>query len=534
VNSQLGHKLKLDPENIFFFGLSLMAIGLPLSIFLMSLSQFIMGGAWLLQGNFKERSKRFLKNPVVIALGCIILLHLVGLLWSTDLRYGFKDTKTKLPIFLVPFLCATIDFKRRERIKTILLIFVFSVLIGTIISTGIWLELWGKQANDIRGISIFISHIRFSLLICMSIFICGHLANHAAKKVHKLLLVVTILWLIAFLFILSSVTGLVVLLVTSLILGLRNLFKRSSIPVKASLVLIPLALCLTAILFIKKEYNAFKKTDNIDLSKLPQQTVNGNPYTYEFHNLQRENGHYVFFFICKQELYKEWPKVSNIHLDSLDNAKQPIYATLIRYLTSKNLTKDSVGISKLSKQEIKFIEDGIANEDYLEDGIRKRLKQIFWEFEMYDLGKKPDGHSVTMRLEFWKTAIMIIRDKPLFGVGTGDIVTAFKAKYISSGSKLSEKWRLRSHNQFLSIAVSFGIVGLIIFLSCLFYAFKFFKPHFIFFAFFCVIFISMFTEDTIESQAGVTFFTFFSALYVLFVYRNSTNEPDEIQNLNEA
>jgi O-antigen ligase len=96
---------------------------------------------------------------------------------------------------------------------------------------------------------------------------------------------------------------------------------------------------------------------------------------------------------------------------------------------------------------------------------------------------------------------------------------AFKEQYVKDGSMLDEKWRLRAHNQYLSIAVAFGIPGLLLFISVLFYTLvnRLKKGDTLFLAFWLVAAISMFTEDTLETQAGVTFFALF---YCLFLFVN--------------
>ena len=83
-------------------------------------------------------------------------------------------------------------------------------------------------------------------------------------------------------------------------------------------------------------------------------------------------------------------------------------------------------------------------------------------------------------------------------------------------SKLTPDKRWRSHNQFLSVFVGFGIVGLAWFLFALIYpALKLrgFSDYF-FLVFMIIALLSMMTEDTLESQMGVTFFTFFYCFFL--------------------
>jgi O-antigen ligase len=121
------------------------------------------------------------------------------------------------------------------------------------------------------------------------------------------------------------------------------------------------------------------------------------------------------------------------------------------------------------------------------------------------------------RMEYWKASWQIIKEHWLFGVGTGDMNIAFARQYDKMHSPLDKKWRLRSHNQFLSITVGFGIFGLLWFLFVLAYPFslKSIRKDYYYFVFFIILLLSMTSEDTIESQAGLTFFVFFCALFLL-------------------
>ena len=104
----------------------------------------------------------------------------------------------------------------------------------------------------------------------------------------------------------------------------------------------------------------------------------------------------------------------------------------------------------------------------------------------------------------------------LFGVGTGDPDMAFKEEYKINGTQLTEKYRLRSHNQLLAIGVAFGMVGMTWFLFALFYPLfqKTNRTDMLYITFFMIAVFSMINEDTLETQAGATFFAFFNALFL--------------------
>jgi O-antigen ligase len=120
------------------------------------------------------------------------------------------------------------------------------------------------------------------------------------------------------------------------------------------------------------------------------------------------------------------------------------------------------------------------------------------------------------RIEFWKASRDIIKENWLTGVGTGDLEDAFQNYYDTTGSLLEKEYRWRAHNQFLAVFATFGVFGLAWFLFAMIFPVarlgKFSDYYFL--SFFMIIMLSMFTEDTLETQAGVTMFAFFIAFYL--------------------
>jgi O-antigen ligase len=132
-------------------------------------------------------------------------------------------------------------------------------------------------------------------------------------------------------------------------------------------------------------------------------------------------------------------------------------------------------------------------------------------------GGNPSGHSVTQRLLYLEAAAGIIRQHWLAGVGTGDILDAYHDYYRDTNSILTEKWRLRAHNQYLTFVVTFGIIGFLwIMLSFILPVFREDKwGNYFFIMFFLIGFLSMLNEDTLETHIGISFFAFFYSLFLL-------------------
>jgi len=205
--------------------------------------------------------------------------------------------------------------------------------------------------------------------------------------------------------------------------------------------------------------------------------------------------------------------VSNINYDSTDLKGQPIYGTLFRYMTSKGLRKDSVDFSKLTPKDLRNIELGKTN--YINrNGLIGKLKSVYENYLLYQQTKNPNGQSILQRLEHFKTALHILKKDWLFGVGIGDVNVRFQEQYKLDQTKLTTEHRLRAHNQFLTNWISYGILGLILTVFVLFY--PIFTQKLTFFT--LIVSISLifafFTQDFIETQAGVTIFGLFYGVMI--------------------
>lgn len=227
------------------------------------------------------------------------------------------------------------------------------------------------------------------------------------------------------------------------------------------------------------------------------------------------------------ELSQQWPLRSRLSYLGKDRKGNNLRYTLLRYLASKKLTKDSVGLASLSLDDIKNVENGITNYKYhINSGLSAKWRELVWEYKKYKRKENPSGHTFTMRLEFWKTASYIIYEHPYFGVGTGDIQDSFNEMYIKTNSKLDPIWRLRCHNQYLAIGVAYGFVGLLLFAFYLLYPAIVLRKelHYLYWSFYLIALLSFITEDTLETQSGVTFFIFFQTLFLwLASFREEPN-----------
>jgi len=509
IKSYVTHK------NVFLFGLILLVVGMPLSRFLVSLSQFVLLGNWLVERNFISKWNTLKKSKAFWAFVGIYLFYVVGLLWTNDFTYGLKDLRIKLPMLWLPVLFFTSPPLNKKNYHVVMHFFVLACLAASFCSMAVYFGFLHKKIHDVREISIFESHIRFSLMIVLSIcYLFFYFLNPQLIK-RKIVYVLFALWLLFFLIFLQSFTGLVILGVLAFLGIIIFLFSKQPSIIKISFLMLFIVGLAYTTYIVRDEYKRLYTVNIIDLKALPTYSANGCLYKNDTMYKFTENGNYVYILICDEELKREWNKKSKLNFDGVDSRKNSLRYTLVRYLASKALTRDSMGFSQLTVEDITRIENGYANYSYTNPAdIRTRVHEILWEIDGTMRKHETNGHSLTMRLEFWQAAVWIIKEHVLFGVGTGDVGQAFKEKYYESESTLQKEWQLRSHNQYLATTVALGLVGFIVFLFYVAAPFLSNKKKSMFFIFFILIeLISFINEDTLETQAGVTFCVFFTQLF---------------------
>jgi hypothetical protein len=515
LNNAMQIKSYLTHKNIFVFGLILLVMGMPLSRFLVSVSQFVLLGNWLVERNFINKWNTLKKSKTFWAFVGIYLFSVIGILWTSDYTYGFKDLRIKLPMLWLPILFFTSPPLNKKDYHAIMHFFVLACVAASFCSMCAYFGFLHKQIHNVRDISIFESHIRFSLMLVLSIcylFFCFSTPPLIKQKVVYLLIAA---WLLFFLVFLQSFTGLIILGILACVGIIIFLFSKQSFLFKISFLILVAGGLVYTIYIVRDEYKKTYAIHKIDFKTLPKTTINGHPYLNDTAYKFTENGNYVYILICDYELKSAWERKSALPYYGLDKQKNDVRYTLIRYLASKGLTRDLAGFLKLNDADIHSIENGYANYLYTNPkNIRTRVHEILWETDDSMRIHETNGHSLTMRLEFWKTALCIIKEHVLFGVGTGDVENAFKTQYQKENTSLQRVWQLRSHNQYLATTVALGVVGLLLFIIRLLVPFFSGKKISILFILFILIeVLSFINEDTLETQAGVTFCVFFTQLF---------------------
>ena len=521
----------------YLLGLLMVAVGLTLSPFLMGMSQFWLVLVWLVdvslpplkggQGGFKDKFSRFCNNKAAVLLVAFFLMHLVGLLYTADFQYAMKDLRVKLPILVMPFVLSSMPPLDRKRFDFVMLVYVLSVFVATLFSFSTYLK---HDYEDVREISHFISHIRFCLNIVFCMAIIGYylvksrrvvdpVETPVLKCLNRFLQCFLLLWFVYQIYIFESLSGYVifaaVVVVSAVYAFLRWKKGRGwRIAVGVSV----LAVLLVASVVLKRQIKPLLKVESVDFSTLEQKTAQGNDYWHDTIYNPVEDGKFVGLYYCKKEMQEAWSERSNLPFEGTTTNGENLEATLTRYLTSKDLRKDAQGVMALTDEDIRNVEQGVANyNNWKHPGLQARLSSTLFEYNLYRRFNNPNGGSLAQRIEFTRASFHIIGQHPWFGVGTGDVPQAFSQAYDEIQSPLKEEFRFRAHNQYLAIAVAFGLVGLAFFLFVLLFPWLSSRRNhtYLYLVFLCIMLLSMFPEDTLETQAGASLFAFFEA-FLLF------------------
>ncbi len=506
---------------LHFTGLAIIMVALPFSNFMMSFGMFWLAGVLVLQAAtdvarkqpLVNRIRQFTGNTSAVALTGLFLLPLLGLLWTTQFDYAMWDLRMKLPLLVLPVIISFTNPITQGEFRALVGLFILAVVVAVVWCLQVYWLGSPEIDRDIRKISVFISHVRFSLLIALALGLLVRFAHGTAQG--RLLILLCALPCLYFIYIIGSITGAIGIGALLFWLGIRSVILAKNNRLRwlaGGLTLSIIAVCLS---YVYSSYRNYFSVVPCDWAMLEKSTQLGEPYEHHPEFPLIEEGHYVMTHVAWGELYDAWNERSTVHPDSLDGRGHVLKGTLIRYLASKGLHKDSIGVSSLSDEDVLAIEAGVPTATDGEiHGLQKRLHRIFFEWSNYRAGGDPDGHSVTQRLEFWKTAWWIIRNNCWTGVGTGDVKVAFRDAYIETNSPLSEQYRLRAHNQYLTMWITYGVFGFFAFVLII--CWPLFSGHIrnpLVVMIVVLSALSCITEDTLESQAGVMFVAFFYTLF---------------------
>lgn len=484
-------------------GLLIVAFGVPMNKVLMSIGTIWLAANILLKADFKTYWENWKGSLVFWFITAVLVMHLLGLVYTEDFNFALRDLNSKLPLFVIPI--SLLAYPIEKRFFNYIL---FGFLVSLLITSGInFYHIKSQAVSDYREFSLFGSHIRYALAIVAGILVSIYLAIQYKK--YFLVFAGTSLWFAYYTLISQVLNGyisfifllLALLLYASTKIGKKNYRTLAYTVISGGFIVT----CISLVFFLTP------KEINFDFTDFPTHTEYGEEYYHDSTSYWFENRHHIRSFIAIGEMQSAWEERSSLPYDHTYEDGYTVHQILLRYLTSLGLTKDRNGVLALSEQDIRNVEDEISTIVKTFPPIKQKIAVLRNDLYQYSAGGNPNGNSLLQRFEHLKAAKGIIQKNWFFGVGTGDIQQAFDREYEKMESQLDPAYWNRAHNQFITFWVSFGIAGFLLFTGFwIIYLRKNIRLHNLIGIGFTLIAIASFlSEDTIETQQGVTFISLF-------------------------
>ena len=426
----------------------------------------------------------------------LVMWTAASFLWSDVPEGAWNDARVKLPLAvgaLAWMVGAARPLAVQVNASRIVSCAVFSAVLATWTLVG--LDVVDGGPNGGREASRFISHIRFGLWWAVLLpwalqYIRGLWASLVVASAF-------LAWSWT-----ESVTGLIAGVITAAwwapmwwasVRGkrpewpeIRALFMRLA---GVGVVLVSCLILLTSSL----------PMDRPDPHGLAEFTQGGEAYMHRLDRRVTENGHFIWTEVAWGELANGWGLRSNMPFDE-------VKSRLIRFLASKGWPKDGAAVAALDAEEIRAIEAGYASVvEWRGIGWVKRWNRIRFNWGQWLDGRRTSDASLLARSVYQQAAWSAISANlgPGFligGVGSGDALSTLRESYERTLPDWPERDRHRPHQQYLSLCLGLGLVGLLLWLVAMGQAVRrtWAWPSAL------VLALSGFSEDTLNTQAGVT------------------------------
>jgi O-antigen ligase len=128
---------------------------------------------WLFSGDYKAKYNQIMSSKLMIASIVFYCLHVIGMLWTEDLKWGFHILH-KMWYFLLLF-PILFNIIQRKYIKYYISAFLLAIALTEIISYLVWFEIIAPFKNaTVTNPTPFMSHISYNPILTLAIYIVYH------------------------------------------------------------------------------------------------------------------------------------------------------------------------------------------------------------------------------------------------------------------------------------------------------------------------------------------------------------------------
>jgi O-antigen ligase len=163
-------RTKIDDINSYL--LIAFAFFLPLSVAIGNIFAVLIFLFWLVKADFKNDFNILKNNLLIKAVFIFLGLHVIGLLWTSDLSWGLHILKKELKFLFLPVFML---FVKKEHIKYYIYTFLLAMTISEVLSYGIWFDVISPFGYaTLQNPTPFNSHITYNPLLAFTIYILAY------------------------------------------------------------------------------------------------------------------------------------------------------------------------------------------------------------------------------------------------------------------------------------------------------------------------------------------------------------------------
>lgn len=221
----------LQPENLFIAGFALAIPGTVFSRAMLSIGMIVMVLASIWAGNWGARWRQVKANPVVWAFMLFFLLVVISGAYSSNTEFFFERLRIKLPFAFLPIAVLSFPPLSKKTYQSLWYL-LFLMMVGLSIYGTVELTKNFSQIVDSYSragvLSLFISHIRFSLMAVIALVAGIQLYRQGFywfNKAEKYLLLGGSIYLFFFLHLIAVRSGLLALYLIILAFGVQYIVR---------------------------------------------------------------------------------------------------------------------------------------------------------------------------------------------------------------------------------------------------------------------------------------------------------------------
>jgi len=164
---------RFDLDKTYQYLLISVAFLMPLTVFGANTIIVIICLLWLFSGDYKAKYNQIMSSKLMIASIVFYCLHVIGMLWTEDLRWGLHMLhKMWYFLLLFPIFYTIVDKKYTQYYVTA---FLAAIFLTEIVSYLVWFEVIGEFKNaQTHDPTPFMSHVSYNPILAFAIYLVLH------------------------------------------------------------------------------------------------------------------------------------------------------------------------------------------------------------------------------------------------------------------------------------------------------------------------------------------------------------------------